>query len=178
MWANLKKSAVLKFLVSSGVTYLILYLIYQFIVRRNTFYDQKFIGTIITGTDFILHLLGHKTFTVLQDRDFQVVGIDGSSGVWVGSNCNAISLFMLFVVFIIWYPGHQKSKLWFIPFGIITIHILNIFRVVGLALIANYAPTWLDFNHSYTFTFIIYAYIFILWMWWVNKFAGKNTSTT
>ncbi|MDZ4665858.1 MAG: archaeosortase/exosortase family protein [Bacteroidota bacterium] len=176
MWADLKKNAVLKFIVSSGVTYLFLYLIYQFIVRRNTYYDQKFIGTIINGSDFFLHLFGFNTFTVLQDLDFQVIGIDGSNGVWVGSNCNAISLFMLFVVFIIWYPGHQKSKLWFIPFGIITIHALNILRVMGLALIAKFAPNWLDFNHSYTFTFIVYAYIFVLWMWWVNKFAGKKTN--
>ncbi len=174
MWADLKKSALLKFLVSSGVTYLILYLIYQFIVRRYTYYDQKFIGTIITGSDYFFQLFDYKTFTSLQDRDLQVIGIDGSTGVWVGSNCNAISLFMLFIVFIVWYPGHQTSKLWFIPFGLVTIHILNIIRVIGLVLISKNAPQYLDFNHTYTFTFIVYAYIFFLWMWWVNKFADKK----
>lgn len=176
MKAILQKNAFLKFLIYSGLTYLLLYLIHQFLVKRYTQYDQKFIGTIIVSSEYILHWLGYITFSRLQDLDFQVIGVDGSNGVWIGSNCNAISLFMLFVVFIIWYPGHQRSKLWFIPFGLITIHILNILRVVALALIAFYAPDKLAFNHSYTFTFLVYAYIFVLWIWWVNKFAGKKTT--
>jgi exosortase family protein XrtF len=175
MKSSIRHNALLKFLIYSGATYLILYLIHQFIIKRNTFYDQKFIGTIIAGTDYILHLLNYKTFLVLQDSDFQVIGIDGSNGVWVGSNCNAISLFLLFTVFVLWYPGHQKAKLWFIPFGIVTIHVLNIIRVVCLALIANYYPNSLDFNHTYTFTFLVYAYIFFLWVWWVNKFSNKTS---
>jgi exosortase family protein XrtF len=175
MKAILQKNSFLKFLVYSGSTYLALYLIHQFLVKRYTVYDQNFIANIIRSSEWVLNALGHRTFMSLQHIDFQVIGIDGSNGVWVGSNCNAISLFMLFIVFILWYPGHQKAKLWFIPFGLITIHILNILRVVALALIAFYKPGALDFNHTYTFTFIVYAYIFALWMWWVNKFAGKKT---
>ena len=171
---GLKQNPLLKFLTFSGLTYLLLYLFYQFIVRRQTYYDQKFIGTIIYGSNFILEMLQYKTFLILQDRDFQVIGIDGTSGVWIGSNCNAISLFILFSVFIIWYPGIQKAKLWFIPLGIISIHILNIIRVIGLVLLAKYYPEYLNFNHTYTFTFIVYAYIFILWVWWVNRFSAKK----
>lgn len=178
MKAILQKNAFLRFILFSGSSYLILYLIHQFLVKRHSLYDQKFIGTIIISAENILNLIGYKTFKRLQDLDFQIVGIDGSNGVWVGSNCNAISLFMLFIVFVAWYPGHQKAKLWFIPFGIITIHILNILRVVALAMISLYSPNWLDFNHSYTFTFIVYAYIFFLWMWWVNSFANKSPKAT
>lgn len=174
MKAKLTSNAFLRFIVSAGIVYLLLYLIYQFVVRRHTFYDQKFIGTIIESTDVILRMMGFKTFKVLQDRDVQVIGIDGSNGVWVGSNCNAISLFCLFAVFVLTYPGHQKSKLWFIPAGIIAIHFLNILRVTALVLIANFCPDYLDFNHTYTFTFIIYAFIFALWMLWVNRFSVKT----
>lgn len=176
MKTSLRHNALLKFLIYSGTSYLILYLIHQFVVKRYTYYDQGFIGSIISNTDFILKLIGYKTFLSLQDVDFQVIGIDGSNGVWVGSNCNAISLFILFTVFVAWYPGHQRSKLWFIPLGILSIHILNIIRVVCLALIAYYHPSSLDFNHTYTFTFLVYAYIFLLWMIWVNKFSTKNST--
>ena len=174
MKANLKKNAFLKFLIYSGLTYLILYLIHQFLVKRYTLYDQKFIGSIIISTKSILNLFNYKTFISIQPNDYQVIGIDGSNGVWVGSNCNAISLFILFVVFIIWYPGVQKPKLWFIPFGIISIHVLNIIRIIALTLIAYYSPRSLNFNHTYTFTFLVYAYIFMLWIWWVNKFANAK----
>jgi exosortase family protein XrtF len=175
MKASITSNAFIKFILSSGLLYFVLYLIYQFVVKRYTFYDQKFIGSIITSAEAALHFLGFTTFKVLQDRDMQVIGIDGSNGVWVGSNCNAITLFALFSVFILTYPGHQKSKIWFIPAGILAIHLLNILRVTALAIIANYSPASLDFNHTYTFTFLVYAFIFMLWMIWVNKFSSKTS---
>ena len=174
MKAAIKSNAFIRFLITSGLLYLVSYLIYQFIVKKYTYYDQKFIGLIIQGADFVLQALGYTTFKVLQDHDFQVVGIDGSNGVWVGSNCNAITLFALFAVFVIAYPGNQKDKFWFVPTGILAIHFLNIMRVAALALIANSYPQYLNFNHSYTFTFLVYSFIFLLWIIWVNKFASKN----
>jgi exosortase family protein XrtF len=176
MKAKLPSSAFVKFSLFAGSLYLALYIIYQLIIKKYTYYDQKFIGTIIQNADFILKLLNYSTFKVLQDRDVQVLGIDGSNGLWIGSNCNAINLFVLFSVFIIAYPGQQKPKLWFIPVGIIAIHVLNLVRVIALVLIAYHSPQSLNFNHTYTFTFIIYSFIFLLWIVWVNKFSSKKTN--
>src|SRR5688572_29091896 len=136
----LKTNGFIRFLISASFLYLLLYLVYQFVVRKYTYYDQKFIGTIINSAEYVLQFIGFKTFKVLQDRDMQVIGVDGSNGVWVGSNCNAITLFSLFAVFVLTYPGSQKNKLWYIPAGIIAIHLLNILRVVALAIIAKTAP--------------------------------------
>ncbi len=177
MQAIFKQNKFLKFLVSSSLLYLILYLFYQFYIKRYTFIDEGFIRIIIYSSDSILHLFGYKTFTILRDTDFQALGIDGSLGVWVGGGCNAITLFFLFAVFVFAYPGNQKNKFWFILFGVVTIHILNILRVVALAIIKLKKPEYLDFNHTYTFTFIIYGYIFFLWMWWVNRYSSLENKT-
>ncbi|MDX2171889.1 MAG: archaeosortase/exosortase family protein [Bacteroidota bacterium] len=174
---SLKQNAFFRFIVFAALLYAILFFVYQYVIKKYTYYDQKFIGSIITSSEYFVKLLGYKTFTVLQDRDYQVVGIDGSNGVWVGSNCNAITLFSLFSVFIIAYPGNQKNKLWFIPTGIVLIHLLNLIRVVALVLIAYYSPTSLNFNHTYTFTFLVYAFILFLWIVWVNKFSQKKTKS-
>src|SRR5438128_2051055 len=115
MKALARSSAFVRFLLTSAFIYLVLYVVYQFLVRKYTLYDQKFIGHIIQCAEFILQILGYTTFTVLQDHDFQVIGIDGSNGVWVGSNCNAITLFCLFAVFIIAYPGPFRNKIWYVP---------------------------------------------------------------
>jgi exosortase family protein XrtF len=174
MFAALKQNRFLKFLVVSSLIYFGLYLLYAFVIKKYTGIDLAFIRLIIHSSDAILNWLGYDTFTRLGDSDYPGIGIDGSNGVWVGASCNAISLFFLFAVFVFAYPGHQKSKLWYIPMGILTIHILNIFRVVALSLIAFYKPDYLDFNHTYTFTFIIYCYIFFLWMLWVNKYSIRG----
>lgn len=174
MLGTLKQNKFLRFLVTSSLIYVSLYLVYEFIIRKFTHLDEAFIRVIIRSSDVVLHWMGYDTFTRLQDNAYPGIGIDGSTGVWVGASCNALTLFFLFAVFIFAYPGHQRSKIWYIPIGILTIHILNILRVVALALISFYNPDILDFNHTYTFTFIVYCYIFFLWMTWVNKFSIKG----
>lgn len=180
MFTALKQNRFLKFLIVSSLTYVSLYFLYEFGIKKHTFIDQRFIANIINSSETLLHFFGYKTFkvldtfTVLGATEFQVIGIDSSNGVWVGAACNAVTLFFLFAVFVLAYPGHQKSKLWFVPLGILSIHFLNILRVTALALIAFYKPELLDFNHTYTFTFIVYGYIFFLWMLWVNKYATKT----
>jgi exosortase family protein XrtF len=174
MFANLKNNRFFRFLVLSSSIYLTFYLFYQFGIKRYTFLDQRFIRLIINSSEGLLNLVGYSTFKDLRDSDFQIFGIDGSNGVWVGGGCNAITLFGLFSVFILTYPGEQKNKWWFILLGIITIHFLNIIRVAALAMISFYKPEYLDFNHTYTFTFVVYCYIFMLWMIWVNRFANTN----
>ena len=175
MFKGISQNRFIKFIVISSLIYFGLYLIYEFLIKKYTFWDQAFIRVIINSADSFLHWLGYTTFKKLSDTDFQVLGVDGSNGVWVGASCNALVLFFLFSVFVFAYPGHQKSKWWFIPAGVLSIHILNIFRVIALALIAFYKPAFLDFNHTYTFTFIVYCYIFLLWMLWVNKYSVKSS---
>ena len=174
MLVALNQNRFLRFLVISSVVYLLLYFIYEFIIKKYTFIDQSFIRVIINSANILLQSLGYRTFTVLGDNEFQSIGIDGSNGVWIGAACNASTLFFLFTVYVLAYPGHQKSKIWFVPLGILSIHVLNVLRVSALAIIAFYKPDYLDFNHTYTFTFLVYGYIFFLWMLWSNKFAIKG----
>jgi len=120
--------------------------------------------------------MGYKTFASKEVDDIQVFGIDGSNGVWIGGPCNGITLMFLFAVFVIAYPGNIKNKLWYLPAGIITVFLINILRIIALAMIALHNPQYLDFNHTYTFTFIAYSAVFGLWMLWVNKFSGTKTN--
>lgn len=174
MLAALKQNRLLKFLVTSSLIYLCFYLIYEFIIKKYTRIDHDFIKVIILSSEKILQGMGYATFTRLDDNAYPGIGIDGSTGVWVGASCNALTLFFLFAVFVVAYPGHQKNKIWFIPVGILAIHVLNILRVVALAVISFYNPDILEFNHTYTFTFIVYAFIFFLWITWVNKFSNRT----
>jgi exosortase family protein XrtF len=108
----------------------------------------------------------------------RTLGIDGTHGLWIGDPCNGITLFALFTGFVIAYPGPVKRKIWFIPLGLFAIHIVNILRIVALAFITLYAPSYLEFNHTYTFTIIVYSFVFFLWMLWANKFSKPEEPTS
>ena len=154
--------------------YLVCFLIHEHIIKKYTQIDQQFIRFIINSCVAFLGLFGYKTFESKEVDDFQVFGIDGSNGVWIGGPCNGLTLIFLFAVFIIAYPGALKNKLWYIPLGALIIHLSNIFRIISLSLIALYSPKSLAFNHTYTFTFIVYTIVFSLWMLWVNKISNKK----
>ena len=165
---NLKNKTTRFFVVASSL-YLGWYLLYQWVVKPRTLIDEKLISLIIANAAFILKLFGFSVYQTIEDRNLQLIGIDGSHPIWIGSPCNALTLFLFFAMFIIAFPGSVKRKLWFIPLGIIIIHIANVLRVVGLTTINFYAPQYLEFNHTYTFTILVYGIIFLLWMWWVNS---------
>ena len=95
-------------------------------------------------------------------------------GIRIGDNCNGFKLFSIFSIFIIAYPINWKSKLWFIPLGLVFVHLANVIRVMALMLINDSHPEYLDFNHDYTFTIFVYSIIFGLWYWWLKKYSPTN----
>lgn len=162
------------FITKASILYGLCYFVYEFLIKKYTHWDEFFIRKIINLSVSILEILGYKTFVSKDVNDIQVMGIDGSNGVWIGGPCNGITLMFLFAIFVIAYPGNIKNKLWYVPTGIIAVHSINIIRIIALSLIALYSPSSLDFNHTYTFTFIAYSFVFGLWMLWVNKFSNTT----
>ena len=170
MFSFLKKNPIIKFLVSILLFYFGWYILYEFIIHPWGKIDIGVINITISISKFILELFGYSVYTGVE----RVIGIDGTGGLWIGDNCNAISLFSLFAGFIVVYPGNWKIKLIYIPIGILIIQLLNVIRVVGLAILDTYSRDWTEFNHTYTFTICIYAVIFLLWIYWVNKHSDKR----
>lgn len=174
MLTTLRQNKFALFLLKAGGLYLLCYILYEFVVKRYTLLDEHFIRMIINQCIFLFELLGYKTFASKDINDVQVFGIDGSNGVWIGGPCNGITLLFLFAVFVVAYPGPKKTKLWYIPLGMLLVHIVNLIRIISLAMISYYAPEYLDFNHTYTFTFLAYSFVFGLWMLWVNRYSSSE----
>jgi exosortase family protein XrtF len=162
------KNKTTRFFILAFALYFVWYLTHELVIKPYTAIDEKLISLIVSNSADFLKALGFNTYQSYEDKDMQLVGVDGAHPVWIGAPCNALTLFMFFTLFIMAFPGSIKKKLWFIPMGIIIIHIANVLRVSALALISFYAPTYLEFNHTYTFTIIVYGIIFLLWMWWVK----------
>jgi exosortase family protein XrtF len=104
-------------------------------------------------------------------------GDDTIIGVFEG--CNGINVMIIFVAFILAFGGPKRSMLWFIPAGLLVIHVVNLLRIGLLYLTAQHYEQYFYYVHKYFFTAILYFVIFILWAIWVLKFnsnAKQNTS--
>lgn len=157
---------VYRFLTLFGLLSLIWYFLYTYLLQPYTSLDESTIRLTTWFSSGILDALGHTTF--VNGRELRIAG---TSGLWIGDNCNAVVLFALFTGFIISFPGDLRSKTWYIPLGLAVIFILNCIRMAALAIIDTYSREWTEFNHTYTFTIVIYGAIFYMWMIWVNNFS-------
>ena len=173
MLKYITENKILFFFIKAFGLYLFWYILYDLWLHPNSNIDNIVAENLAFWSSLVIKAIGFLPIDThaVSTENVTVIGIDGTHGLWVGDPCNGITLFALFVGFIIAYPGKIVNKLWFIPLGMIAIHILNILRIVGLSLVVYYAPESLAFNHTYTFTIIVYSFVFSLWILWANKIS-------
>ena len=96
----------------------------------------------------------------------------------VYEGCNGINVAVVFLSFLLAFGPYKKTLLWFIPLGLLVIHVSNITRIVLLAMVAMNMPDLMYFSHKYLFTAFIYLFVFMLWLWWVLRLARSEDPKT
>ena len=161
------------FLAKFFLTYLVLSLIYQGYLSR---FDTH-------AVDGITELVAKNTvqLVTLFEDDFYIKQISYTSYIMFYYNqqavarmiegCNAISVIILFISFVVSFSGKLKSTLLFILGGSVFVYILNIIRIALLCLALYWFPEQQSLLHEIVFPLFIYGVVFILWVVWVNKFS-------
>ena len=124
-------------------------------------------------------LFGFETSTVENDHlnygDGQEVTYDSlflnkRYAISLEEGCNGISVMVLFVSFLIGFGGRWKDLIWFIPLGLLALHMANILRLFFLMYLnTEVGAQAFHFFHKYGFTAVIYAGVFALWIWWTKR---------
>lgn len=90
--------------------------------------------------------------------------------VSVNSSCSGLKQFYQWFFLMVLFPGPWKQKIWFIPTGIIIIHLVNVFRIITMVFVTIYMAEYWDFIHDWILRPFFYVVMFILWVWWNEKF--------
>lgn len=85
--------------------------------------------------------------------------------------CNAVSIIILFIAFIVSFSGKSKQTLLFIAAGSVAIYFLNVIRIAVLCVLVYSFPEQEAFLHRVFFPLFIYGFVFLMWVVWVNKFS-------
>ena len=122
-------------------------------------------GFVLTTCGWPVDVYDHhrKATSMLRYDDREVLA--------VYEGCNGLNTMIIFVAFIIAFGPINKKLWWFIPVGLLIIHLSNLLRITLLFFVAEYRPDFMYFIHKYVFTAILYLVIFLLWVWWVKRFA-------
>jgi exosortase/archaeosortase family protein len=102
--------------------------------------------------------------------------LNGQPTVVVGAPCDGLVLYVLLAGFVLAYPGPSQRRLWFIPLGIAALWLLNVIRIMALALNHRYSPETFEFDHHYAFSAIAYAALGGLWLLWTRQAPTEPTA--
>lgn len=176
------KNQLVRFILTGSLLYIGWLLLYEFYLHTETAFDASVVRVLVVSTEFVLSAIGYTLTDYANDPSAaqQHVGIEGSAGLTVGAPCDGVVLYVLFLCFVIAFPGPWKHKSWYLPVGAFSVFMVNVLRIASLAIIVRINPDWLAFNHDYTFTLLVYSYVFGLWMLWVKKFSplGERITAT
>ncbi len=156
-------------------TYLILNFLYGFYIEHYRPAPDPVTRMVTNQSAACLRIVGVDAS--INDRpEKTAVSIlkDGRAVVSVYEGCNGLNVLIIFLAFVVAYGGRWQRMLWFIPLGILTIHLLNLARIDLLFMVADQFPKYLYFTHKYLFTAFIYVGVFALWFGWVTKWNGKS----
>lgn len=167
-----KHKALIRFLLIAFLIYTGWIIISVVVIGENSIIEQYLTSSEAFLVSEIMTFIGYEgVHYVDQPPDASILYWGSKRLIGISDSCNGLVLFVTFTGFIIAFPASIKNKIWYIPFGIVMIYLLNVFRIFCLAIIWIYYPAYLDFNHHYTFTLFVYLDIFLLWMAFVKKFG-------
>lgn len=104
----------------------------------------------------------------------QTIHFQNNGFIGITHGCSGVKPMLQYLLLMLVFPGPWKHKAWFIPMGLIIIHLTNLFRISGLAVVTVTIPEYWDFAHDNFFRPFFYVVIFLLWVWWVEKFRIKS----
>ncbi len=113
---------------------------------------------------FVKHIIGYpiRTFdNTLYFANHGYVAVEGA--------CSGLKQFYQWTVLMLLFPGPWKKKLWYIPVGLLVIHIDNILRIIILSVVVVHWPQYWDFIHMWVLRPFFYIVIFLLWVIWEEK---------
>jgi exosortase family protein XrtF len=168
---------VIIFLIKFFGTYALLFLLYSFYLDKSQVDSDSFscapiTKTVANQTQFVLNNFGYYT-EIKQSKDelsMQVI-INDKCVARVIEGCNAISIIILFVSFIVAFASTFKATFLYIIFGSLLIYFTNILRIAFIVVALYKYPQFENILHNIVFPSLIYGMTFLLWVLWVSKFS-------
>ncbi len=154
--------------------YLVLNLLYGWWIER---YDQADPVTVFVTnqSSALLNIFGEETHTKPKLNTRTISIYKGSRRVVnVFEGCNGLNVAIVFIAFMVAFGGDRKKILWFIPTGLLLIHLANLLRVSGLFWVSEYSQQYFYYVHKYAFTASIYLMVFVLWWIWIERINGVS----
>ncbi len=167
----------LLFLAKFFGTYAILTACYEYYLLQYAsglhFQADGFTVLVSEQVQQVLHFFGYLAKLIPQTTEAgMLLVVEQKPIARIVEGCNAMSVIVLFVAFVVAFSGKWKTTLAFVALGSLVIHVLNVIRIALLCMALLHYPAYRNFLHDIVFPLFIYGVVFLLWILWVFKFSG------
>lgn len=174
-----KNKAVIRFLGIFFGTYIVLTLAYQFYLNTaasEAYYPEPVTHIVALHSERLIQLFGYETKMIPNIGDpSMLLGLNGKYLVRIVEGCNAVSVIILFLSFILAFKKDWKSTLLFIFAGSVLIYAFNILRIALLTIGIYEIPEYKELMHGTLFPLFIYGFVFLLWIIWIKNYNIKES---
>lgn len=172
-----KYKSVIRFIVTFLAVYAILTISYNVFLNASDgskYYPDYLTNLVAKQTNALINSLDYESSIMPHPNEPSMkIIINGKYVARVIEGCNAISIIILFLSFIVAFAGKLKTTILYGLAGSIIIYAFNLIRIVILSVgLYNY-PWRREILHTVIFPMLIYGTVFILWMVWVNRFSKQ-----
>lgn len=172
--------SVIKFILTFLLVYIGLSVVYKLYLNASegsVYYPDYITNLVAYQSEALLNTAGYKAEVVKHTLEPSMkLMVRGKYLARIIEGCNAVSVIILFVSFVVAFSGRLKTTFFFLLSGSVIIYVVNLLRIVILSVGLYHYPWRSEILHSVVFPAIIYGMVFLLWMLWVNRFSniGKN----
>lgn len=174
----MKYKLVIKFIVTFLVVYSVLtisYNLYLNLSDGSSYYPDYMTNLVAHQTNALINGIGYESNVVPHPYEPSMkIIINGKFVARVIEGCNAVSIIILFLSFVIAFAGKFKITLVYGLAGSVIIYAFNLIRIVVLSIGLYHYPWRREILHTVIFPLLIYGTVFLLWMVWVNRFSKHN----
>lgn len=140
--------------------------------KSDGFACSPITNVVASQSKYMLDLVGYSSEIVQSDVELSVyLSVKEKPVARIIEGCNSISIVILFIAFIVAFSASFKTTVSYIIFGSLLIYVINIIRIVIIAIALYKFPEYEHLLHNYLFPAIIYGVTFLLWFIWVRKFS-------
>jgi len=145
----------------------------EFLLEYTGFHDLELFmarQVFLPSAWFVEHVIGYD----INTYDTTLYFLPNKGSIMVNGSCSGLKQFYQWIFLMLLFPGPWKKKLWFIPLGLLVIHLNNILRIIILSVILVHWPQQWHFSHDWILRPFFYVVIFGMWVLWVEKIRGKK----
>lgn len=173
-----KYKSVIRFIVTFLTVYGVLtigYNVYLNMSDGSKFYPDYLTNLVAQQTNALLNGVVYDANVLPHPNEPSMkIIINGKYVARVIEGCNAISIIIMFLSFIVAFAGKLKTTILYGLAGSIIIYAFNLFRIIILSIGLYHYPWRKEILHNVIFPMLIYGMVFLLWMVWVNRFSQNK----